>query len=111
VLINLIDNAIKYTPEGTTIQINSWCDDKNASFEVRDDGPGIDDKDIPHLFDRFFTKGESRADSRRGIGLGLSISKSIVDAHGGGIKAFNAHPNGAVFCFTLPLKASEGNNG
>ena len=107
VLINLIDNAIRYTPEGTTIQINSWCEDDKASFEVRDDGPGIDEKDIPHLFDRFFTKGESRADSRRGIGLGLSISKSIVNAHGGEIKAFNAYPKGAVFSFSLPLKILE----
>jgi two-component system, OmpR family, sensor histidine kinase KdpD len=107
VLINLIDNAIKYTPEGTTIQINFWCDDAKASFEVRDDGPGIDEKDIPHLFDRFFTKGESRADSRRGIGLGLSIAKSIITAHGGEIIAFNAHPNGAVFRFALPLKEAR----
>jgi two-component system sensor histidine kinase KdpD len=112
VLINLIDNAIKYTPEGTTIQIGSWCDEKAATFEVRDDGPGIDEKDIPYLFDRFFTKGESRADSRRGIGLGLSISKSIVQAHGGEISAFNAHPGGAVFRFTLPLApGEEGNHG
>ena len=111
VLVNLIDNAIKYTPEGTTIRISSRCDETAASFEVRDDGPGIDEKDIPHLFDRFFTKGESRADSRRGIGLGLSISKSIVTAHGGEIKAFNGHPNGAVFRFTLPMKPEEGKDG
>lgn len=104
VLINLIDNAIKYTPDGTTIRIGFWCDADMATFEVRDDGPGIDEKDIPHLFDRFFTKGESRADSRRGIGLGLSISKSIITAHGGEIMAFNAHPNGAVFRFTLPMR-------
>lgn len=107
VLINLVDNAIKYTPSGTTIQINSWCDERYASFEVRDDGPGIDEKDIPHLFERFFTKGETHADSRRGIGLGLSISKSIVTAHGGTITAFNAYPNGAVFSFTLPIKPQE----
>jgi K+-sensing histidine kinase KdpD len=50
---------------------------------VRDDGPGIDEKDIPHPFDRFFAKGESRADSRRGIGLAFSIAKSIITAHGG----------------------------
>jgi two-component system, OmpR family, sensor histidine kinase KdpD len=111
VLINLIDNAIKYTPEGTTIQIRSWCDEDSTSFEVRDDGPGIDEKDIPHLFERFFTKGESHADSRRGIGLGLSISKSIVSAHGGTIKAYNAHPSGAVFSFTLPMKPQEAKDG
>ena len=44
VLVNLIDNAIKHTPEGTTIQVNSWCDENNATFEIRDDGPGIDGK-------------------------------------------------------------------
>ena len=108
VLINLIDNAIKYTPEGTTVHISCWCDAAAATFEVRDDGPGIDEKDIPHLFDRFFTKGESRTDSRRGIGLGLSIAKSIVMAHGGEITAFNAFSKGAVFRFTLPRQAAGG---
>ena len=106
VLVNLIDNAVRYTPEGTTIQVNAWCDGPAATFEVRDDGPGIDEKDIPHLFDRFFTKGESRADARRGIGLGLSISRSIVTAHGGTISAFNAQPRGAVFRFTIPMRAA-----
>jgi two-component system, OmpR family, sensor histidine kinase KdpD len=103
VLVNLVDNAVKYTPEGTTIQVGAWCDDAVATFEVRDDGPGIDEKDLPHLFDRFFTKGESRADARRGIGLGLSISRSIVAAHGGTLTASNASPHGAVFRFTLPM--------
>jgi two-component system, OmpR family, sensor histidine kinase KdpD len=112
VLINLMDNALKYTPAGTTVQINSWCDDVWATFEVRDDGPGIDDKDLPYLFNRFYTKGEGLSDSRRGIGLGLSISKSIVTAHSGEIIAFNAYPNGAVFRFTLPLNSrNEATNG
>ncbi len=107
VLMNLIDNAIKYTPRGTTIRIESWCEQNQAFFEVRDDGPGIEEYDLSHVFDRFFTKGESRADARRGIGLGLSIAKSIISAHGGEIHAYNAHPHGAVFRFTLPMKWPE----
>jgi len=107
VLVNLIDNAIKHTPEGTTIQVNSWCDENNATFEIRDDGPGIDEKDLPHLFDRFLTQMEGHADTQRGVGLGLSISKTIIAAHGGEIVVFNASPHGAVFRFTLPLSESK----
>ena len=110
VLVNLIDNAIKYTPQGTTIRIESWCEQDQAFFEVRDDGPGIDEHDLPHVFDRFFTKGERSTDARRGIGLGLPIAKSIVTAHGGEIHAYNTHPHGAVFRFTLPMKQPEVSN-
>jgi two-component system, OmpR family, sensor histidine kinase KdpD len=103
VLINLIDNAIRYTQEDSTIEVSAWCSGETAFFEVRDNGQGLDKSEIPFLFDRFFTKGEARSDSRRGIGLGLSIAKSIIMAHGGEITAFNRVPNGAVFRFTLPI--------
>jgi two-component system sensor histidine kinase KdpD len=102
VLINLIDNAIRYTPEDTTIEIKAWCNEQTAYFEVRDNGQGINKKDIPHLFDRFYTKGETRSDSKRGVGLGLSISKSIIKAHGGDMIVGDNIPKGTVFRFTLP---------
>lgn len=107
VLINLIDNAIRYTQEDSTIEINAWCSEQKAYFEVRDNGKGLDREEIPYLFDRFFTKGEAHSDSRRGIGLGLSIAKSIVTAHGGEITAFNKEPNGAVFRFWLPIHSPQ----
>jgi two-component system sensor histidine kinase KdpD len=107
VLINLMDNAIRYTQEDSTIEINAWCNERNAFFEVRDNGKGLDRNEIPYLFDRFFTKGEVGPDSRRGIGLGLSIAKSIVVAHGGEITAFNRVPNGAVFRFVLLLQPAK----
>ena len=65
------------------------------------------EKDLPHLFDRFLTQMEGHADTQRGVGLGLSISKTIIAAHGGEIVAFNASPHGAVFRFTLPLSESK----
>lgn len=107
VLINLIENAIRYTPEDSTIEIKAWCNDQKAYFEVRDNGQGIDKKDLPHLFERFYTKGEARSDSKKGVGLGLSISKSIVKAHGGDIIVGNNIPKGSVFRFTLPLAPKE----
>lgn len=107
VLINLMDNAIRYTPDGTTIRLKAWCDGDKVNFEVEDDGDGLCEEDIPYLFDRYFTKGESRKDTRKGIGLGLSIARSIVRAHGGEIAAFNARPHGAVFRFWLPLTAAR----
>jgi two-component system sensor histidine kinase KdpD len=110
VLINLIDNAIRYTQEDSTIEINAWCTKQKAYFEVRDNGKGLDKNEIPYLFDRFFTKGEAGPDSRRGIGLGLSIAKSIVTAHGGEIIAFSRVPNGAVFRFVLPLQPPKEEN-
>ncbi len=104
VLVNLIDNAVRYTPEGTEIQVQAWCWDGRVFFEVLDNGPGLNERDIPFLFDRFYTKGDSRSDANRGIGLGLSISKSIVSAHGGEITAENRKPAGAAFRFWLPMR-------
>jgi two-component system sensor histidine kinase KdpD len=104
VLINLIDNAVRYTPEGTVIRVKAWSGGDRVYFEVLDNGPGLNEKDIPYLFDRFFTRGESRFDTRKGIGLGLSISKSIVNAHSGGIIAENIIPKGAAFRFWLPVR-------
>lgn len=73
-------------------------------IRIADDGPGISDEAKLHLFDMFYTADIGKADSRRGLGLGLSLCKSIVDAHGGKISVSNNKPHGAVFTFTLPLE-------
>lgn len=101
VFANLVNNAVKFTKQGT-ITINLKREDKTnqAIVTVKDSGPGIDPEIIPHLFSKFKTKSE------KGLGLGLYISKNIVEAHGGKIEAYNnPNSNGATFIVTLPLKA------
>lgn len=102
VLINLIDNAVKFSPKDSLIQIKVYEESKNVIFEVIDDGIGISEKILPHIFDRFFTNGSKISDSRRGVGLGLAICKSIVEAHGGIIKAINKKEKGSIFKFSIP---------
>lgn len=104
VVINIVNNAIKYTPEGSHICISAEKEDKMVCIHIADDGPGISDEAKVHLFDMFYTAGIGKADSRRGLGLGLSLCQSIVEAHGGEIFVENNKPHGAVFSFTLPLE-------
>lgn len=104
VLVNLLDNAIKYTPDGSTIDVMLSSDSRNAVFTVSDNGYGIGEKDLPFVFDRFYTTDTAGSQSHKGIGLGLAICKSIVIAHQGTITASNRAGGGAVFEFTLPLE-------
>jgi two-component system sensor histidine kinase VicK len=99
VFANLVNNAIKFTKQGTiTIILKRAYKTNQATVTIKDSGPGIDPEIIPHLFSKFKTKSE------KGLGLGLYISKNIVEAHGGKIEAYN-NPNskGATFIVTLPL--------
>lgn len=75
-----------------------------VNIQIADDGPGISEQAKVHLFDMFYTAGIGKADSRRGLGLGLSLCKSIIAAHGGTISVSDNEPHGAVFSFTLPLE-------
>lgn len=102
VLINLFDNAVKFTPKGSLIEVKIYENNKNVIFEVIDNGMGISEEILPHIFERFFTNGDKISDSRRGVGLGLAICKSIVEAHGGTISAHNKDEGGAVFRFNIP---------
>lgn len=104
VVINLVDNAIKYTPEGSEIVIKTKVTGKNVEVSVADNGYGIPDESKSKVFDMFFSGANSIADSRRSIGIGLSLCKSIVTAHGGKIFVSDNKPQGAVFTFTLPTK-------
>jgi len=107
VIINLVDNAVKYTPKGSEILVKVYEDSEKVYFEVADNGPGIPVEAIPHIFDRFFTTNTETSDARRGIGLGLAICKSIVKTHGGFIEAVNKPEGGAIFRFSLPYVAQD----
>jgi signal transduction histidine kinase len=103
VVSNLLNNAIKFTKEGIII-ITAEKKDIHVVISVKDIGTGIDPEILPRLFTRFATKSESEA----GTGLGLFISKSIVEAHGGRIWAENNSPEkGATFTFSLPLSKEK----
>lgn len=105
VIINIIDNAIKYTPEGTEITIRARIKNKeNLVIEIADNGNGIIENDKDRIFDMFFTANKNTGDSRRGLGLGLSLCKSIITAHGGEISVRDNLPHGTVFSFTLQAK-------
>ncbi len=102
VIINLIDNAVKYTPSGSTIRIKATEQDNMAVISVIDDGPGIPDEEKAQVFDMFYTGNKKLADSRRSLGIGLSLCRTIVEAHGGVLTLSDAVPHGCDFTFTLP---------
>lgn len=103
VLINLLDNADKHTPKERQITISVCTDAENVSITVADRGSGISECDLPNIFQMFYTTCRRSPDSRRGVGLGLTICQSIVEAHGGRIWAENRKEGGAAFTFTLPV--------
>jgi signal transduction histidine kinase len=100
-LLILLDNALKYTPEGGLVVAALGVHGNSARLQVRDTGPGIDPKDLPRLFERFYRADKSRTGG--GTGLGLAIGRWIVEVHQGRIAAANAPDGGAVFTVTLPL--------
>ena len=103
VLINLVNNAVKYTPEDAKITIGAKAEGNMALLWVEDEGQGVPEGTEDKVFDMFYTGVKHSADSRRGIGLGLSLCRSIVQAHGGEIWMMNARPHGAKVSFTLPI--------
>lgn len=103
VLVNLLDNSLKYTPREQPIDITARIADQYVEIEVADRGPGIPAEDLEHIFDRFYRL--QRPGNVGGTGLGLSICRGIIEAHGGAIRAQYRAGGGASFVFTLPLKA------
>ena len=102
VVLNLVDNAIKYTPEGSEIRITAEKKNGIISISVSDDGKGIPENSKPHVFEMFFTGENTVADSHRSLGLGLALCKSIINIHGGEITLSDNEPHGCIFTFTLP---------
>jgi len=99
-LLILMDNALKHTPGGGAIHVRLSRSGNRVTLQVEDTGPGIDPKDLPQLFERFYRSTHDRG--LVGGGLGLAIGRWIAEAHGGHIKAANAAPQGAIFTVTLP---------
>ncbi len=106
VIINLLSNAIKFSDPGSSINVKAAVQDSNLLFQVTDHGTGIHEEAMAHLFERFYrSEGET---ARGGMGLGLYISKQIIDAHGGQIWAESKFGEGSTFSFTLPLNNEGG---
>jgi two-component system OmpR family sensor kinase len=105
VMVNLIGNAIKYTPKGGEILVGLGKVENQARLTVSDDGPGVPVEDLPHIFERFYRGEKSRTRSKdgKGFGLGLSIAYWIVRNHGGQIDVSLREPHGTTFCVWLPL--------
>ena len=103
VLVNLVDNAIKYTPPGSVICIRGMKTDGKAQISVEDNGPGIPEEMKSHIFEMFYTGKTTVADSQRSLGLGLALCHSIIEAHEGTLVLTDHNPHGCNFTFTLPL--------
>jgi two-component system, OmpR family, sensor kinase len=111
VLINLVSNAINYTPKGGDIYLSLGKVGDNARLIVRDTGQGIAPEDLPHIFERFYRAEKSRTRSKTGgFGLGLSIANWIIDHHGGRIEVKSAENKGSTFCIYLPLPKNTGSS-
>lgn len=102
VILNLLDNAVKYTTPGSHIWIGAYRDGREVHVSVEDDGPGIPDDQKPRIFDLFYSSGNPTGDSRRGLGVGLALCQSILKAHDGTITVSDREPNGVRFEFALP---------
>ena len=107
VLSNLLDNAVKYSPEATPVRVSARIEGRHLAVEVADRGAGIALADRTRVFDKFYRI--ERSGSSGGTGLGLAISKGIVEAHGGTIEALKRPGGGTILRFTLPLEAGGGN--
>jgi two-component system OmpR family sensor kinase len=107
-VVNLLDNAVRYTPQGSTITLRLAADEQSATIEVEDDGPGIPEEMREQVFDRF-VRGSGPADTAGGggTGLGLAIVRAVAHSHGGEVKATRSPHGGALLTVILPRERSE----
>jgi signal transduction histidine kinase len=103
VLANLLTNANKYAPEGARVQLAATRVGEEVEFAVSDNGPGLEEEQLEHVFDRFWRADSGETQSVGGTGLGLAIAKSLVELHGGAISANSKPGEGATFRFVLPI--------
>jgi two-component system sensor histidine kinase KdpD len=106
VLRHLLENFAAHTPPGSRVTLSSRRTDDRLEFSVEDNGPGIDARDLPLIFEKFY-RGKSEASHHKGTGMGLPITRAILKAHGGGIEASNVPGGGARFRFWVPLIEKE----
>jgi two-component system phosphate regulon sensor histidine kinase PhoR len=104
-VINLIDNAVKYSEPGRQVQIEAQADEQEIALSVRDHGCGIAAEHLPRLFERFYRVDRARSRKLGGTGLGLAIVKHIVQAHAGRVSVESTPGEGSVFCIHLPVAA------
>ena len=104
VIVNLVDNAAKYTPPDTAVTITAGKNGNMAKIQIADNGNGIPDEEKSKIFEKFYCGTNKIADNRRSLGLGLYLCKAITEAHGGTIFVTDNQPKGSIFCFMLPIK-------
>ncbi|MDR2357149.1 MAG: hypothetical protein LBD92_03550 [Oscillospiraceae bacterium] len=102
VITNLISNAVKFTPDGGHISVTVTDAENSGVIEICDDGTGIAESELPYIFERFYRTDKSRSRKTGGAGVGLTIARSIVEAHGGTVRAENRAGGGSHFTVTLP---------
>jgi signal transduction histidine kinase len=105
-VVNVVDNAIKYAPPATAIDVTLSIVAQTAVLIVADQGPGIPPADLPHIFDRFYRVDLARSRQTAGVGLGLSIARWVVEAHDGQVTVESALGRGSAFRIVLPLELS-----
>ncbi|MBA2253454.1 MAG: ATP-binding protein [Nitrospirales bacterium] len=103
VLENLLDNALRHTPEGGMVTVSLSSGDLKMTVRVADSGRGISQKDLPYIFDRFYRGEDNQSETSEGAGLGLAIAKRILEIHGSRIEVVSALGAGTTFTFDLPL--------
>ncbi len=106
-LVNLIGNAVKYTPPGGTLEISAKGEESTLAIRVRDTGPGIAEDDLLHIFEKFYRSGDEQIQKQTGSGLGLALAQQIAFVHGGEITVTSELGKGSEFCLSLPLAAGK----
>ena len=104
---NMLDNAIKYSPPDTSVEVSVEHGPKELRVTVRDEGIGIDPADLPRIFDRFYRGRRGEQQSVRGTGLGLALVKAVAEGHGGSVAVKSAPGQGSEFCLCIPIREEE----